>query len=74
MCKIMRYELRLQDFSLADYQLELRDSFALFFKKECPISAVRDVEPLGYAPELWKRLVRATQLAGLSSLQALTIA
>jgi alkylation response protein AidB-like acyl-CoA dehydrogenase len=53
----MRYELRLQDFSLADYQLALRDAFAHFFKKECPVSAVRDAGPLGYAPDLWKKLV-----------------
>jgi alkylation response protein AidB-like acyl-CoA dehydrogenase len=56
--KIMRYELRRQDFSLADYQLALRDSFAHFFKKECPVSAVRESEPLGYAPDLWQKLVR----------------
>jgi alkylation response protein AidB-like acyl-CoA dehydrogenase len=47
-----------RDFSLADYQLALRDSFAHFFKKECPISVVRDGEPLGYAPDLWRKLVR----------------
>jgi alkylation response protein AidB-like acyl-CoA dehydrogenase len=56
--EIMRYELRRQDFSLADYQLALRDSFIHFFNKECPIGVVRDAEPLGYAPDLWKRLVR----------------
>lgn len=52
-----RYELRRQDFSLAEYQEEVRGSFAEFFAKECPTSIVRDHEPLGFAAGLWKQLV-----------------
>jgi alkylation response protein AidB-like acyl-CoA dehydrogenase len=54
---IVRYQLRRQDFSLADYQVDVRDSFAAFFRKECSLNVVRAAEPLGFSPDLWKLLV-----------------
>jgi alkylation response protein AidB-like acyl-CoA dehydrogenase len=53
----MDAELRLQDFSLEDYQEMISGSFRDFFEKECPSSLVRETEAAGYAPGLWKRLV-----------------
>ena len=53
----MDAELRLQDFSLEDYQEMISGLFRDFFEKECPSSLVRETEAAGYAPGLWKRLV-----------------
>jgi len=53
----MDAELRLQDFSLEDYQEQVTGSFRDFFEKECPSTLVRETEAAGYAPGLWKRLV-----------------
>ncbi|MQY31561.1 acyl-CoA dehydrogenase [Nocardia aurantia] len=51
-----RYELRRQDYSLSDQQRELRGTYAKFFAAQCPLPVVRAAEPLGFAPDLWKRL------------------
>jgi alkylation response protein AidB-like acyl-CoA dehydrogenase len=52
-----RRVLRTEDFSLGDVQAALRDTFGSFFAKECPTSAVRAAEPLGFDAHLWGRLV-----------------
>lgn len=51
-----RRVLRKEDFSLSDEQVALRDTFASFFAKECPTTAVRAAEPLGFDAHLWGRL------------------
>ena len=53
----MDAELRLQDFSLEDYQDMISGTFRDFFEKECPTSLVRETEAAGFAPGLWRRLV-----------------
>jgi alkylation response protein AidB-like acyl-CoA dehydrogenase len=50
------YELRRLDFSLGDDLEAVHDSFAGFFAKHCPTSAVRAAEPLGFDQSLWTAL------------------
>jgi alkylation response protein AidB-like acyl-CoA dehydrogenase len=45
------------DLSLSDEQEQLRSSFRSLFDRECDVECVRSAEPLGFAPELWKRVV-----------------
>jgi alkylation response protein AidB-like acyl-CoA dehydrogenase len=44
------------DFNLSETQLQLRETFANFFRREVPIVRVRDAEPLGFDPPLWAKL------------------
>ena len=44
------------DFSLTDEQVELQSAFGRFFDQHAPISVVRDVEPLGFSDDLWRRI------------------
>lgn len=48
------YELRRQDYALDDDQVELRELFAGFFARECPMDVVRAAEPTGHDPRLWR--------------------
>ena len=50
------YELRRADTTLDESQDAVRDAFAAFFAKQCPTSAVRAAEPLGFDPAMWARL------------------
>jgi len=45
------------DLGLDESQAMLRATFAEFFANECPTSRVREAEPLGHCPELWRALV-----------------
>jgi alkylation response protein AidB-like acyl-CoA dehydrogenase len=47
---------RRQDFSLDQDQQSVRETFADFFSKESPPSAVRAAEPTGFSPQLWAKL------------------
>ena len=51
-----RLEFRRADYSLDDDQQFLHDVFAKFFAGECPTTTVRRAEPLGFDPDLWRRL------------------
>jgi alkylation response protein AidB-like acyl-CoA dehydrogenase len=44
------------DLSLSEDQEQIRSTFASFFAKESSVETVREVEPLGFSPELWCRL------------------
>jgi alkylation response protein AidB-like acyl-CoA dehydrogenase len=44
------------DFSLTDDQVELQSAFGRFFDQHAPISVVREVEPLGFSDDLWRRI------------------
>src|SRR5260221_6031308 len=48
--------IRRNDYSLSPEQEEVRDLFADFFKNEVPSARVRDAEPVGFDPRLWKQL------------------
>jgi alkylation response protein AidB-like acyl-CoA dehydrogenase len=48
--------LRRSDYSLSEVQQSVRDTFAQFFERECPISVVRDAEPLAFDQALWRKL------------------
>jgi alkylation response protein AidB-like acyl-CoA dehydrogenase len=48
--------LRHRDYSLDDVQVDLRDTMAQFFERECPSTVVRDVDPLGFDPKLWAKV------------------
>ena len=50
------YELRRADTSLDESQDAVRDAFAAFFAKQCPTSAVRASEPLGFDRAMWQQL------------------
>ncbi|NUU20229.1 MAG: acyl-CoA dehydrogenase, partial [Streptomycetaceae bacterium] len=52
------------DLELTADQKTVRDAFARFFTDRCPITVVRDAEPLGHAPALWARL-RETGAPGM---------
>ena len=49
-------ELRRNDFTLDDAHVDLRDAMALFFERECPMTLVRDAEPLAFDPDLWAKV------------------
>ncbi|MGW5382620.1 acyl-CoA dehydrogenase family protein [Nocardia sp. NPDC003963] len=51
-----RYELRRQDYSLAEDQSELQAAYAKFFRTRCPLEVVRAAEPTGFDKNLWERL------------------
>lgn len=55
----------LVDLELTADQKTVRDAFARFFADRCPITVVRDAEPLGHAPALWARL-RETGAPGMA--------
>lgn len=57
MTAIDDHPLRHADYSLSDDHEALRDAFAAFFARECPPERVREAEPLGHDPELWKQLL-----------------
>ncbi|SEE58433.1 acyl-CoA dehydrogenase family protein [Jiangella alba] len=57
-------ELRRQDYTLDGDQVVLRDLFAQFFARECPMDVVRAAEPTGHDPQLW----RATAELGAMSM------
>ena len=44
------------DLSLSDEQAAVQQAFAEFFARESPIRVVREAEPVGFSPDLWKRL------------------
>lgn len=48
--------LRRSDYSLSDVQENLRETFAQFFERECPLSLVREADPSAFDPGLWQRL------------------
>jgi len=48
--------IRRNDYSLSPEQEEVRDLFADFFKNEVASARVRDAEPVGFDPRLWKQL------------------
>ena len=50
-------DLRLADYTLDENQTAVRDAFAAFFARQCPIDTVRMAEPLGFDAELWKLLL-----------------
>lgn len=52
----METVLRQADYALTEDQEALRDTFVSFFERECPTTRVRDAEPGGFDPDLWKRL------------------
>lgn len=56
-------ELRLQDYSLTDEQLDIVETFRRFFRSRCPRDAVRNAEPLGFDPELWSSTTELGVLA-----------
>lgn len=45
-----------EDFALDDDDQAVLDAFAAFFSNECPPQRVRDAEPDGFDPDLWKHL------------------
>jgi alkylation response protein AidB-like acyl-CoA dehydrogenase len=48
--------MRAMDLSLSDDQELIRETFRAFFDQESSPEAVRAAEPLGFSPELWKKL------------------
>jgi alkylation response protein AidB-like acyl-CoA dehydrogenase len=48
--------LRRSDYSLGDVELALRDSVSQFFERECPITRVRDADPLAFDAVLWDQV------------------
>lgn len=52
------------DLELTEDQKTVRDAFARFFADRCPVTVVREAEPLGHAPALWARL-RETGAPGM---------
>ena len=50
--------IRLEDYSLSDEQMALRDTVRDFCTKHCPPSRARDAEPTGFDPELWRELCK----------------
>ncbi|MGC0423438.1 acyl-CoA dehydrogenase family protein [Embleya sp. AB8] len=44
------------DLEPTEDQQAVRSAFSRFFADRCPISVVRAAEPLGFAPDLWRRL------------------
>jgi alkylation response protein AidB-like acyl-CoA dehydrogenase len=57
MIAVLDYELRRSDPSLDESQEAVRDAFATFFGRECPTSAVRAAEPVGFDRALWGKLL-----------------
>jgi alkylation response protein AidB-like acyl-CoA dehydrogenase len=51
-----RPRLRYKDFSLADDQIMVIDTFKEFFEKKCPSSLVRENAATGFSPGLWAGL------------------
>jgi len=51
-----RYELRREDYSLSEDQVDLQAAYAKFFKTHCSIEVVRAAEPAGFDKSLWERL------------------
>ncbi|MFD6895163.1 acyl-CoA dehydrogenase family protein [Rhodococcus sp. NPDC060086] len=51
-----RYELRREDYSLSEDQLDLQNAYAKFFETHCTNEAVRAAEPEGFDRALWERL------------------
>jgi alkylation response protein AidB-like acyl-CoA dehydrogenase len=50
-------DLRASDFTLSEDQHALRETFASFFERECPIDRVRAAEPGGFDDALWRHLL-----------------
>jgi alkylation response protein AidB-like acyl-CoA dehydrogenase len=50
-------EIRQADFSLEEEHRALREAFAAFLARECPVERVRAAEPLGFDEKLWRGLV-----------------
>ena len=44
------------DFSLTDDQSELQAAFGRLFDEHATVAAVRAAEPIGFSPDLWRRL------------------
>jgi alkylation response protein AidB-like acyl-CoA dehydrogenase len=44
------------DLALSGDQELIRETFRAFFDQECSVELVRAAEPLGFSPELWKKL------------------
>lgn len=51
-----RYELRREDYSLAEDQTDLQAAYQKFFKANCSIEVVRAAEAAGFDKSLWERL------------------
>ena len=51
-----RYELRRQDYSLSEDQIDLQAAYQKFFKANCSIEVVRAAEAIGFDKSLWERL------------------
>ncbi|HEV7422664.1 MAG TPA: acyl-CoA dehydrogenase family protein [Mycobacterium sp.] len=51
-----RYELRRQDYSLSEDQIDLQSAYQKFFKANCSIEVVRAAEAIGFDKSLWERL------------------
>lgn len=45
------------DLSLSEEQEQLVDSFRSLLQRECDPQVVREAEPLGHSPQLWKRML-----------------
>lgn len=51
-----RYELRREDYSLSEDQLDLQNAYAKFFETHCTHETVHAAEPEGFDRDLWERL------------------
>jgi alkylation response protein AidB-like acyl-CoA dehydrogenase len=51
-----RYELRREDYSLSEDQIDLQQAYQKFFKANCSIEVVRAAEAVGFDKSLWERL------------------
>jgi alkylation response protein AidB-like acyl-CoA dehydrogenase len=51
-----RYELRRQDYSLSEDQIDLQSAYQKFFRANCSIEVVRAAEAAGFDKSLWERL------------------
>jgi alkylation response protein AidB-like acyl-CoA dehydrogenase len=51
-----RYELRRQDYSLSEDQIDLQSAYQKFFKANCSMEVVRAAEAIGFDKSLWERL------------------
>lgn len=51
-----RYELRREDYSLSEDQIDLQAAYQKFFKANCSIEVVRAAEAVGFDKSLWERL------------------
>jgi alkylation response protein AidB-like acyl-CoA dehydrogenase len=55
--------IRRNDYSLDEGQLALRQSFRMFFERNCPIELVRKAEPIGWDESLWASLADLRPIA-----------